>query len=58
MPRREPDSLRRSLMFAGWDDKDGDDLVMEEMKMMGNGITIILIISISKIRLLVSSYPR
>ena len=56
MPRREPDSLRRSLMFAGWDDKDGDDHVVEMM--MENGIMIILTISISKIRLLVSSYPR
>ena len=27
-------------MFAGWDDKDGDDLVKEEMKMMENGILI------------------
>ena len=40
-------------MFAGWDDKDGDDHVMEEMKMMGNGIMIILTISISKIKPLI-----
>ena len=35
-------------MFAGWDDKDGDDHVVEMM--MGNGI---MIISISKIKPLI-----